>query len=169
MISPRPARGPDAGVLHALREQRARWMTDAGIRQWRPGEVGVGEVEAQVAAGEWHVLEAGDRLVAGLRLLWSDAVVWGDVPGDAAYVHGLVVDPAHAGAGIGAALLAWAAATAAGAGRSRLRLDCVESNPRLRRYYRDRGFTEVGRRVFDSGWDPVVLLEKGLGKGAAAS
>ncbi|MDK3257722.1 hypothetical protein [Blastococcus capsensis] len=46
------------------------------------------------------------------------------------------------------------------AGRAYLRLDCVEANPRLRRYYREQGFAEVGRREFDGAWDPVVLLQR---------
>ncbi|MDJ0113644.1 GNAT family N-acetyltransferase, partial [Rhodococcus erythropolis] len=42
----------------------------------------------------------------------------------------------------------------------------VETNVRLRRYYRDAGFAEVGRRDFgdvvDNGWFSVVLFERSL-------
>ena len=158
---PRPAVAGDVAQLHALREALARWMTGAGIRQWRPGEVGPAEVAAQVAAGEWHVLRPGEQLLGALRLLDADPVVWGERRDDAAYVHGLMVDRECAGAGLGARMLDWAARTAS-AGRTLLRLDCVETNGRLRRYYRDLGFEEVGRRAFDTGWDPVVLLERRL-------
>ncbi|MGY2064916.1 GNAT family N-acetyltransferase [Blastococcus sp. SYSU DS0619] len=166
---PRPAAGADVAALHALREERARWMVDTGIRQWRPGEVGRGEIAGQVAAGEWHVLIAGGELVGALRLLWADPDVWGMRPDDAGYVHGLAVVRAHAGRRIGAGLLSWAEEQVAGAGRAHLRLDCVEANARLRDYYRDQGFREVGRRGFHSDWDPVVLLEKDLATGRSPS
>ena len=160
MTLPRPASAEDVGALHDLREGRARWMVGRGVRQWLPGEVPPDEIAAQVAAGEWHVLRAGAEVVGALRLLWSDPDVWGARPDDAAYVHGLVIAPAHAGGGHGVRLLDWAAGRAAAAGRAHLRLDCVRTDDRLRGYYRSLGFAEVGRRAFDNGWDPVVLLER---------
>ena len=47
-------------------------------------------------------------------------------------------------------------------GRSHVRLDCVEHNLRLRDYYRQAGFSEVGRKDVDEPWLPVTLLEKRL-------
>lgn len=157
----RQARPDEAVTLHALRESAARWLTDAGIRQWVPGEVGLDEVREQVRTGQWWV-RAEDHTVAGAcRLLAEDPEVWGDRPGDALYVHGLVVDRAHAGHGLGAAMLDWAGQVAAADGRGELRLDCVESNDRLRRYYAGLGFAEVGRVVLDDPrWFPTVLLTR---------
>jgi ribosomal protein S18 acetylase RimI-like enzyme len=154
------AREADAAILLALREAAARWQVRNGIVQWSPGEVGPDEITAQVAAGEWLVLrgqDAGgnsDRVRAACRLVWSDQAVCGEQPDDAGYVHGLVIDRAHAGAGLGRRLLDLVAERARGTGRPFLRLDCVEGNPRLRRYYREIGFREVGRREFDNGWGP---------------
>lgn len=99
-------------------------------------------------------------VAGGLRLLWSDREVWGERSEDAGYVHGLVIDRRHAGADLGARLLDWAGQRARGNGRAFLRLDCVESNVRLRRYYSDRGFWEMGRRDLGDMWWPVTLFEK---------
>lgn len=158
-----PAVPSDAGRLLALREAAASWLVDRGIRQWEPGEVGVEQVRAQAEAGEWFVHRPDDEIHGALRLLWSDPEVWGERTNDAAYIHGLVIDRRFAGDGLGGRLLDWAEQRARDAGRSVVRLDCVETNLRLRRYYRDRGFAEVGRRDFGDTWWPVTLLEKPIG------
>ncbi|WP_349307366.1 GNAT family N-acetyltransferase [Rhodococcus sp. IEGM 1409] len=79
-------------------------------------------------------------------------------------VHGLVIDRAFSGASMGERLLRWALRRSAEEGAQYLRLDCVETNVRLRRYYLDAGFVEVGRRDFgddaDNGWFSVVLFER---------
>ena len=160
VLEPQPALESDADRLLELREVAAAWLHGRGIRQWEPGEVGLEQVRAQIAAGEWFVHRVNGEIAGGLRLLWSDPEVWGDRPDDAAYVHGLVIDRRSAGAGMGARLLGWAERRVRGGDRAFLRLDCVESNVRLRRYYRDRGFLEVGRRDLGHGWWPVTLLEK---------
>ncbi|MGH3408209.1 MAG: GNAT family N-acetyltransferase, partial [Streptosporangiaceae bacterium] len=111
-------------------------------------------------AGQWHVAGNAGLVCAALRLLWSDPVWSDDRP--AAYVHGLVIDRAQAGRGLGAGLLDWAAARGRRAGVTVLRLDCVEGNPGLRRYYARLGFREVGRRDFDGPWHSTVLLERDI-------
>ena len=128
----------DAPALLGLREAAAAWLAAGGVRQWEPGEVGVDDVRAQAAAGEWHVLREGADPVAALRLLWRDEEVWGPQPPTAAYVHGLVVDRREAGRGLGAGLLRWAEDQARAAGRVLLRLDCGEDNAELRRYYAEQ-------------------------------
>lgn len=163
VIDPEPAGSADGPRLVALREEAAQWLTDRGITQWAPGEVGLAEVANQLATGEWFVLRREGRVVAAVRLLFSDESVWGPHSGGAVYVHGLVVDRAAAGQGLGAALLRWAEERCRRTGRELLRLDCVESNAALRDYYARAGFAEVGRREFtDRPWHPVVLLEKRL-------
>jgi ribosomal protein S18 acetylase RimI-like enzyme len=157
----------DAAVLFALREAAARWQVSQGIVQWLPGEVSGEEFSAQVAAGEWVVLRDARGVRAACRLLWSDRAVWGDQPDDAGYVHGLVVDRACAGAGLGRRLLDLVGERVHDEGRPFLRLDCVVGNQRLRDYYRELGFREVGQRQFEERWDPVVLMERALRPGRA--
>lgn len=151
----------DAAGILSLREAAARWQVGLGIAQWVPGEVTLAEVREQVEIGQWWVRRQGGALVGALRLLDSDPEVWGPDDEDALYVHGLVTDRARAPRGLGAGLLAWAGDQAAARGRPWLRLDCVETNARLRRYYAGLGFTEVGRVGFsDPRWFPAVLLSR---------
>jgi RimJ/RimL family protein N-acetyltransferase len=83
--------------------------------------------------------------------------------GAAGYVHGLVIDRRQgAGTGLGAHLLDWGGEQGRRAGATVLRLDCVEHNAGLRRYYARLSFREVGRREFQNGWHAVTLLEKRL-------
>lgn len=155
-----PAVASDTGSLLALREAAAAWLVERDIRQWEPGEVGAKQIRAQIEAGDWFVHRADGAIAGALRLLWSDPEFWGERPDDAAYVHGLVIDRRHAGQGLGGRLLDRAEQRARDAGRPFLRLDCSESNLRLRRYYRDRGFVEVGRRDLGDAWWSVTLFEK---------
>ena len=141
-----PAVFRDAEALHALREAAARWLMARGIRQWQPGEVDVRTISKQIEAAEWFVHRGAGSVVAALRFLWSDPLFWGEQPGDAAYVHGLMIDRRSAGEGLGAAALDWAEERARAAGRTYLRLDHAADNKRLARYYRERGFIERGCR-----------------------
>lgn len=77
-------------------------------------------------------------------------------------MHGLVVDRSSAPPSAGAALLRWAEDRASGQGGPVMRLDCVESNARLRRSYTDQGYEQVGRRDFDGPWFSAALFEKPL-------
>lgn len=171
MFTLQPAEDGDAAILLALRDAAAWWQVRNGIVQWSPGEVGLEEIRAQIAAGEWLVLREsaadGPAVRAACRLLWSDPAVWGDQPGDAGYVHGLVIDRARAGTGLGRRVLDLVAEQVRRTGRTFLRLDCVEGNQRLRDYYRSLGFREAGRREFDTGWNDVVLLERVLNPASA--
>ena len=162
MLDPVAARQSDAERLLAIREAAARWLSSNRIRQWETGEVGVEQIRTQIGAGECFAHRPDGKIQGELRLLWSDPEIWVDRPDDAAYVHGLVIDRRHVGAGLGLGgrLLEWAEQQALGAGRAFLRLDCVETNVRLRRYYCEQGFREVGRRDLGEGWWPAMLFEK---------
>lgn len=160
------AAAEDAPGLLALREAASSWMVSRGVRQWEPGEVALAEIEQQARAGQWWVLRDGVALRGALRLTEHDADVWGDDPAPALYVHGLVIARHEGGRGLGASLLRWAQVRARQHGRSLLRLDCVRTNTRLRAYYRDQGFEEVGHKKFDDPrWHPTVLFEKRVAVG----
>jgi GNAT superfamily N-acetyltransferase len=161
-VTVRAARTDDVPGIYALRVAAGEWMLARGWPQWH-GVVSVERVTRQVDAGEWRVASAGGADVGALRLLRTDPAIWGDDDGDAVYVHSFVVDRGHAGEGIGAQILGWVDDEARRIGATRVRLDCVEVNPDIRRYYRGAGFAEVGRRAFDDpALDPVVLMEKRL-------
>ena len=152
-----------------LRDDAATWLLALGIVQWTAGEVSVAEVRAAISRGEVQVLRHSGVVVATVTVTASDDVVWGggeDVV--ARYVHRLIV--ARGQPGLGAAVLAEVEVRSAGEGAAVVRLDCVESNARLRQWYAARGYREVGRVVpTNSGWHPSTLFEKRVQASRAAS
>jgi ribosomal protein S18 acetylase RimI-like enzyme len=146
------------------RDDAARWMLERDIRQWILGEVSSEAIAEQVGRGEWFVMCEADAAVAAARLLDADEDVWGQRQPDSLYVHGLVVDRRFGGQGLGGRLLDWIEHHAMSLGLSYVRLDCVEHSLRLRAYYRDAGFVEVGRNDLEGRWFPVTLLEKQLSR-----
>lgn len=160
-MTPERATPSDAGGLARLREDAARWQQERGIVQWTPGDVRQVQLAEQAAAGEWYVLRA-PGLLGAIRLLDADPLFWGDQEDlPALYVHGLVTSRT-APKGTGAALLRWAEERAEDAGCHLVRLDCVQSNTKLRRYYEDQGYRRVGRTSFAS--TSVALYEKALAR-----
>lgn len=158
MLDPVVASSADVTPIWRLRRQREDWLSARGIDQWRPGEIPVSTIQTQVDQSEWHVLRE-ERVVAALRLLWTDPDFWGPDDGTAAYVHGLMVGLDRAGSGLGARLLDWAAGQARLHGRTRLRLDSALTNPGLARYYELLGFTRRGQRQVGDLFQ-VILWER---------
>ena len=161
----RLAEEPDLPTLVALRDAAARWMAGGGIEQWRPGELTEDHFRERMRAGEVWVATAGPdgRVVGAWELWWDDERTWGPQPPVAGYVHRLMVDRDNAPRGTGRALLAAAEDRIAATGRPLARLDCAAHNMRLRRYYGDSGYVEVGHQPLTLGSRyPVTLLEKRL-------
>lgn len=154
----------DAAAVVRLRDAAAEWLLSRGIEQWRPGEASEAGVAARADAGELFVVRDRGQVVAAVVIASSDAEIWGPRPDDAGYVHTLVIDRRRTGEGLGRRLLALAEAHIARRGGTYARLDCVTGNDGLTAYYRNAGFTEVGRRTFapDRFWSPVALFEKAL-------
>ncbi|GAB3716804.1 GNAT family N-acetyltransferase [Nocardiopsis nanhaiensis] len=159
-----PAQAPDALAIRDLRDDLARWQARIGVRQWAPGEVGAHEIAEQIESGQWWVLHQGHDLVATVRLLTRDPLIWPDPLVEATYVHGLMVARSASGHGLGAGVLAWVEATAAARQHTSVRLDCVSGNHRLRAFYQQRGYAQRGQVSFgpDSTWHPVTRYEKPL-------
>jgi protein-tyrosine phosphatase len=161
----RRATEADLPTLVALRDSAARWMAATGIEQWRPGELSEEHFRAVMREGEvWVATGATDGRVAGAwELWWSDERTWGPQPPVAGYLHRLMIDRDNPLRGTGRAMLAAAEERIAAAGRSLARLDCAAHNARLRRYYVDAGYREVGHQPHRGGsLYPVTLFEKEL-------
>ncbi|MBM7460610.1 GNAT family N-acetyltransferase [Rhodococcus coprophilus] len=158
----RPARDDDAAVILQMRHAAEDWLAEKGIDQWRPREVPLATVREQIDRGEFVVARfpSSGVVAAAMRLMWSDPEIWRHDDAFAGYVHGLVIDRAHAGQNLGRHLLDWAAQETRMAGASKLRLDCAETNLALRDYYRRCGFREFGRRDLDG--FSVTLFERTL-------
>jgi len=148
----------DGDVVVDLLSVAARWMLDAGIRQWPdpfPHEI----VEGSIERRETYLAFARGQVVGSTALYEEDPNWWGDRPPDALYVHRLVVSLEARGQNIGVQLLDWAQRQAATAGRTWLRLDCGTDNLRMRKYYEGLGFSHVEDVV-------VSLLGAGGDRGA---
>jgi ribosomal protein S18 acetylase RimI-like enzyme len=76
---------------------------------------------------------------------WTDPEIWGEQGDDglAGYIHGLAVRRAASGKNLGGDLLNLALKLTTEKPRPFLRLDCIATNERLCRYYRDAGFEPV--------------------------
>ncbi len=159
-IDPRQAGADDVAAIHALRRSLEDWMAERGIDQWPVGSVPVERVAAQVADGQWWVVQDDEGVVAAVRLLATDPEYWGDEDTPALYVHGLMVDRRASGSGLGRAIVEWADSRARAAGVTWLRLDHRLSNPHLDDVYRSWGFEPVG--VTDRPGYDVVLMQRPL-------
>lgn len=162
----------DVDTVLSLRDEAATWMVEHGINQWSPGELPRGMIEDRVAEGSVFLVRARyGKPVGTVTVLWSDELIWGQRPPDAAYVHMLVVAEGLRGTGLGPALLAWVEARAAERGRRFARLDCIRDNRRLRDWYEDAGYVHVGDKEFtEPSWArPVALYEKRLSRANAVT
>jgi ribosomal protein S18 acetylase RimI-like enzyme len=159
------AGGSDLDTVLSILEEAARWLVCRGIDQWEPGSFSRRRIADRIERGEMYVARLAGRTFGTFALQWSDEEVWGDIPGDAGYVHGLAIRRSFAGKGLGRELLRWAEERAALSGMKYLRLDCRAENRDLNEYYERAGFRRRGRvRVW--GFE-VNLYEKRVGTSGA--
>ena len=136
----------DNELLLDVLAEAGSWMHDElGVtNQWPrrfPDELFVSALEQ----GLVHFVVIDDEVVGTIRLMLDDPEVWPDVADHrATYVHGFAIRRAHAGAGLGAHVLDEVQRRSARSGRPVLRLDCIASNPGIRRYYERLGFESRG-------------------------
>ncbi|HEY6745848.1 MAG TPA: GNAT family N-acetyltransferase [Mycobacteriales bacterium] len=154
----------DAAAVVRLRDAAAERLLARGIAQWQPGEAAEAGFAARADAGELFVVRDGGEVVAAVVIVPSDPLIWGPRPGDAGYLHTLVIDRRRSGQGLGRRVLTLAEDRIAAGGATVARLDALAVNDGLTAYYSAAGYTEVGRRTFapDSPWPPVLLFEKHL-------
>ncbi|MFC0431773.1 GNAT family N-acetyltransferase [Kutzneria buriramensis] len=136
--------GPaDTGQVRSVLDDATAWLYARGITKQWPERFDADWVAKQVARGTtWLVSVNG--VVAGTVAIESEDPLWPDGE-PAAYVHRLAVR--RTASGLGTRILDWIAQSA-----PRIRLDCVRSNERLRRYYEGRGFEHRGDVQFHTYW-----------------
>jgi ribosomal protein S18 acetylase RimI-like enzyme len=138
------AQPADLDALVAIDTSASRWAAAIGYDPGQPPRPLRDILGERVARGEVYVARLDGAPAAMLTLQWADPDVWGDLQGEAGYVHGLATHRAFAGQGIGLALLRWIEGQVAAAGRSLVRLDCNASDRPLRAYYERAGYTHRG-------------------------
>lgn len=144
----RPAgRGALPLILQILKEG-AETLRARGIDQWQgwhqPDAERLAWVQDGLDKGEFYFLEAEGQTLGMYRYLHEDELYWGPQTVKARYVHSLAVRAAWAGLGIGSRLLERLFVQARQEGAEVFRLDCLATNPALRRYYEGLGFVAVG-------------------------
>src|SRR5258706_14536817 len=140
----RPAVPDDVEALAAIGESTSAWLDSLGIDAGRPPKP-LREIAAdRVREGDIY-LATLDGVPAGtVTLLCDREALWSDLPGEACYVHGLMVHRDFAGRQIGLEMLRWAEHETAARGKLLLRLDCMMENLALRAYYERAGYTHRG-------------------------
>jgi ribosomal protein S18 acetylase RimI-like enzyme len=155
----------DLSRLVELRDEAARWQISRGIAQWRPGELDEAHFLERIKKGEvWlAVVQRMEPAVGAWEIWWEDRYTWGEQPPVAGYLHRLMIDRTVVPPGTGRLLLDAAERRIATCGRHIVRFECASNNPRLRRYYAEAGYGEVGHCPVSrpSGY-PVTLFEKHL-------
>lgn len=153
MIRLRRATPSDIDTVLSMHAEASTWLASMGIDQWQPNAIGnrtrnrVREsVERNVAEGTCWLACMGDEVVGTVTVdSFADPEFWteDDDPGDAVYVHRMIVRRSFSGRGIGRVLLSVTEHLARQAGRRWVRLDAWSTNERLHDYYRRMGFEQV--------------------------
>ena len=147
--------GPaDLSVVTQILEEASAWLHGRGIDQW-PKQFSADWIGPPLERGETWLANIDGVVVGTLTLTTSDPA-WPAEPLAASYLHRLAVRRSFAG--LGNDLLAWASTEAHRRGHRRLRLDCVSSNLRLRRYYTEAGFIASGEAMVHG--TKVALFER---------
>jgi GNAT superfamily N-acetyltransferase len=149
----RVARSDSPEISAAIIEEVAAWGTAQGFPSWTPGSFngpdsrGVSHLLGDIAAGGLCLVWRGDAAVATVSLLENDPIFWPEAGDEALYLHRFAVRRSAAGAGRTAVL--WCIDEARRRGRTFVRLDCLEDNPGIRRYYESLGFVAVDAKVIN--------------------
>ncbi len=138
-------------VLDVL-DELAEWLQERGIRQWPAKFRGEGDwreerLRSYVEEGDAWLVRAGGEVAATFTTGGPDphyAHGWPDDPNKGLYVYRMAVRRKYAGQDLGSRILDWCDGRAAALGYEWLRLDCHRKNPKLQRYYENRGFARVG-------------------------
>jgi GNAT superfamily N-acetyltransferase len=136
--------GPgDVETTVAIEEDATGWLRSRDIDPGMPPRP-LHELFAEAIARGQMYLARRDGVAVGKVALTERDGLWADLPGEALYVHGLMVRRDFAGQEIGREMLRWAEGLAAERGKALLRLDCMGDNAALRAYYERAGFTHRG-------------------------
>ena len=154
MIDVRQATLDDLSALVALYREAQQWLAARGLQQWQPAPDDTGELLARVSLNLEKAIERGTcfvvddgKTITGTITVddYADPEFWqpSDEPGDALYVHRMIVSRNSRGTGLGAGLLDWAEHQAMQQGKRWLRLDAWQTNTDLHRYYERQGMMLV--------------------------
>lgn len=157
-----PACAEDAETVLSIMQEASQWLRSRGITQWSWTftEEGAAHIARRIVEGGVFLAFLGEEAVGVIRLLWEDAIIWGEpgADGQAGYVHMFAIRRTVGGQGVGEAMLRWAETMFAAAGRRYIRLDTNDNNAGICAYYERLGFESRGISL--SHGNAVRLYEK---------
>jgi GNAT superfamily N-acetyltransferase len=147
----RRAAPEDVDALVAIDESTSAWLASLGIDPGPPPKPLRAIAADRVREGKIYLALLDGMPAGAVTLLCEqadlargDGDLWNDGPGDACYVHGLMVHRDFAGRQVGLEMLSWAERETAGRGKPLVRLDCMMENRALRTYYERAGYLHRG-------------------------
>ena len=146
----------DFDAILEIRDQVAVDLLGRGVH-WNPNVLSRSQLADWSDRGVLFVAEIKNEVVGSIAVWRRDPGRWWPVEDRAGYVRDLMVHPRLRGRGIGATVLRWAEKYAGGVGLQRVRLDCLSSNDRLCRYYKEAGYRQVATDL-----DGVAYFEKSV-------
>jgi ribosomal protein S18 acetylase RimI-like enzyme len=155
-----PATEDAVPMILDMLDEASDWLARKGFSQWQAGTFNEARIARSIRAGEVYLAKLDGQVVGTITLAWSNAMTWGDMTNEGAYVSRLTVKRSAAGRNIGKKMLEWAEQQARARDRKFLRLDCGQENDRLLAYYDKAGFQRVGHANIGE-WT-ACLFEKPL-------
>ena len=125
----------DRECVLAILDEAASWLGTIGVAQW-PSPFSRTTVERDFEQNEVWLAATGERVVGTISVLKKDRMFWGDLDGDAWYLHRLAIR--RNVAGCGRSVLALIEGEARHRGVEYLRLGCGAG---LQCYYAEAGYS----------------------------
>jgi GNAT superfamily N-acetyltransferase len=145
----RQATAADVAMVTTILEEVASWVAMNQLEAWDPGffssDEGQRRIRTDIANGEHYIIRSDDTHVGTFVLRPVDEIFWPGAPPDALYLHRFAV--LHAASGSGRRAIAWMLDECRSRGRAFLRLDCIDDNPGICRYYESLGCAPLGTVV----------------------
>ena len=152
----RPAAPPDFEAILEIRDQVAVDLLGRGLH-WNPNQLTREQLADWSDGGTLFVAEIKSEIVGSIVVWRRDPGDWWPTEDRALYVRDLMISPHLRHQEVGATILRWAERYAAGIGSQRVRLDCLASNERLCRYYKESGYRHIGTDSHD-----IAYFEKAV-------
>jgi hypothetical protein len=148
----RRATSADIETVTAILEEVALWVGVNKLEAWdlgffsTPGGEGQLRLRRDISNGDEYLICCDGVAVGTFVLHLQDEIFWPGAPADALYLHRFAV--LHSAAGAGRRAILWMIDECRRRGRAFLRLDCLDDNAGICRYYESVGFAARGIMVF---------------------
>lgn len=150
---------PQTGIVTALLQEAAGWLSEQQIKQWDRSLFTEQLVAEYFADRKVFVAYINDEPAGMFTMQDEDPAYWKERNDSSfGYLHRLTVRRRYSGAGIGEHLLRTAENLVEKLGKRGLRLDCTADNPKLNIVYQKQGYRFMG--ISDMGGRFVTLYEK---------